>query len=182
MPLTEVLAAFRPAFGGVTWKRAVPGLLADPDSAQVVELLRAELVLHGGFAEPILVDPAAREILDGMHRIAAAVLNEHDALDLTDSEADLPEKRLVLATLKVPGLSSGAVDRLARALRSFPFAGGWTTCGMLFPGTDQVSGWWRCPAGEDAPLGQELVNRATRAGVPVSLVSITGVDEPDDGE
>ncbi|GAA4608811.1 hypothetical protein GCM10023107_88490 [Actinoplanes octamycinicus] len=182
MPLTEVLAAFRPAFGGVTWKRAIPGILADPDSAQVVELLRAELVLHGGFAEPILVDPGAREILDGMHRIAAAVLTEHDALDLTDTEADLPEKRLVLATLGVAAMSSGAVDRLARALRSFPLAGGWTTCGMLFPGDDQVSGWWRCPPGQDTTLGAELVVRATRAGVPVSLISITGVDEPDEPE
>ncbi|WP_189335640.1 hypothetical protein [Actinoplanes ianthinogenes] len=182
MPLSEVLAAFPPTFGGATWKRAIPGILADPDSAQVVELLRAELVLHGGFTEPILVDARAREILDGMHRIAAAVLNEHDTLDLTEDEADLPEKRLVLATLAVPAMSSAAVDRLARALRSFPFAGGWTTCGMLFPGSDQVSGWWRCPPGQDTTLGAELVARATRAGVPVSLISITGVDEPENPE
>jgi hypothetical protein len=179
MPLTEVLAAFRPAAGGDTWKRAIPGMLSDPHSAQVVELLRAELTRHGSFTEPILVEVTHREVLDGMHRIAAAVLSKLDQLDVTDSPADLPEKRLVLAELGVALMSSAVVDRLARALRSFPFAGGWTNCDVLFPGEDQVSGWWHCPAGQDAALGDELVARAAKAGVPASLNAITEVGQAD---
>ncbi|TWG12354.1 hypothetical protein FHX34_105221 [Actinoplanes teichomyceticus] len=181
MSPAEVLATYRPAFGGPGWKRAIRGLLADPGSAQRVELLRVELVRHGGFAEPIVVEPARREILDGMHRIAAAVLSEHDTLEVADSYADLPDRRRVQVVLGAgTAVGSWAVDRVAGALRSFPFAGGWTTCAGLFPGEREIVGWWHCPAGRDEALGAELIGRAARAGVRLTLGPITAIDDSDD--
>jgi hypothetical protein len=176
MPLAEILSAYRPAFGGETWKRAIPGLLADADDARIIELLRAELAVHGDFREPIVVDPGGGDILDGMHRIAAAALSEHDGLHVTDDYQDLPEKRRVQVVLDAGVVTAGVVDRLTRVLGSFPFAGDWTNCELLLPGDDQVTGWWHCPPGLDDRLGEELVDRAAAAGVRLSLVSISDVD------
>jgi hypothetical protein len=173
MSLAEVLATYRPAFGGETWETAIPDLLADADSAQRVDLLRAELVLTSGFTEPIVVDPQARELLDGMHRVAAALLSRHDWVDVADDVADLPEKRRVRVELGADPMSSAIVDRLDRVLRSFPFGGGWSTCDVLLPGDGQISGWWVCPAGLDEALGAELVERASREGIRLRLLSIT---------
>ncbi|MFC3990079.1 hypothetical protein [Actinoplanes siamensis] len=176
MPLPEILATYRPPAGGDTWERAIPDLLADPDDARVVELLRAELAAYGDFREPIVVEPAERDILDGLHRIVAAVLTEHAALDVADTYEDLPERRRIRVVLAVPGLTSAAVDRLATVLRSFPLAGDWTTCDLLLPGDGQVTGWWTCPAGLDERLGAELASRATEAGLRLSLLAISDVD------
>src|SRR4051812_33634796 len=122
MPLTEILAAFRPPAGGETWRTAIPDLLADPDDARIVELLRAELSAHGDFREPIVVEPEDRDVLNGLHRIVAAVLSEHEALDVADTYDDLPEKRRVQVVLAAVPVSSALVDRLTRVLFSFPFA------------------------------------------------------------
>ncbi|KUL23702.1 ParB N-terminal domain-containing protein [Actinoplanes awajinensis] len=178
MTLAEVLATYRPSVGGDTWKSAIPDLLADADSAQCVELLRSELVVNGGFAQPILVDPEAREILDGMHRIAAALRNRHDWLKVADSPSDLPDPRRVQATLGAAAVTSTLVDRLARVLRSFPFPGGWTNCDGLFPGDVTVTGWWQCPEGFDAELASELIARAAADGIELVLLSLTPLDDP----
>src|SRR4051794_32613762 len=99
MPLREVLATYRPPVGGETWKKAIPDLLADADDARIVDLLRAELQEHGDFREPIVVEPAEGDILDGLHRIVAAVLSGHDALDVADTYEDLPPKRRIQIVL-----------------------------------------------------------------------------------
>ncbi|WP_436534092.1 hypothetical protein [Actinoplanes sp. HUAS TT8] len=171
MPLTEILATYRPPAGGDTWKRAIPDLLADPDDARIVDLLRAELVAHGDFREPIVVEPQERDVLNGLHRIAAALLSKQEALDVTDTYDDLPEKRRVAIALAGP-VTAALVDRLTKVLFSFPFEGGWTNCDMLFPGDDRVTGWWHCPAGLDERLGEELVSRAAAAGIRLRVVAI----------
>lgn len=176
MPITEILATYRPPAGGDTWKRAIPDLLADPDDARVVDLLRAELVAHGDFREPIVVEPAEGDVLNGLHRIVAAVLSKHEALDVTDTYDDLPEKRRIAIGLRVAPVTAALVDRLTKVLFSFPFEGGWTNCDLLFPGDDEVTGWWHCPAGLDERLGEELVTRAAGAGIGLSVVSIVPAD------
>ncbi|AEV85329.1 hypothetical protein ACWT_4309 [Actinoplanes sp. SE50] len=179
--LAEILSFYRPAVGGDTWEQAIPDLLADPDDARIVDLLRSELVAHGDFAEPIVVDQQDRDILNGMHRIAAAVLNRQSALDVADTYADLPEKRRVLVVLGAEALSAAVVDRLTKVLWSFPFAGGWTNCDVMFPGDGRVSGWWHCPDGRDRALGDELVIRAAEAGIRLTVESITEVTGADPG-
>jgi hypothetical protein len=176
MPLAEILSAYRPAFGGETWARAIPDMLSDADDARIVELLRAELTAHGDFREPIVVEPGERDVLDGMHRIVAAALSEHDALHVTDDYLDLPEKRRVQVVLAAAAVTSAVVDRLAKVLGSFPFAGTWTNCDLMLPGADQVTGWWHCPPGLDDRLGEELVNRAAEAGFRLSLFSVSAVE------
>ncbi|SNS25446.1 hypothetical protein SAMN06264365_112179 [Actinoplanes regularis] len=177
MPLQEILATYRPPVGGDTWKEAIPDLLADPDDARIVELLRAELTRHGDFREPIVVEPQDRDILNGLHRIAAAVLHEHDGLDVTDTFDDLPPRRRVVVVLAAGAVNSTVVDRLTKILWSFPFAGGWTNCDLMFPGDAEVTGWWHCPEGLDAALGDELVVRAADEGIRLRLISVTDVDE-----
>ncbi|WP_221320484.1 hypothetical protein [Actinoplanes sp. L3-i22] len=173
MPLSEVLATYRPPVGGDTWKRAIPDLLADPDDARIVDLLRAELLEHGDFREPIVVEPAEGDVLNGLHRIVAAVLSEHAALDVADTYEDLPEKRRIQIGLAARPVTSALVDRLTKVLFSFPFAGGWTNCDLLFPGDDELTGWWNCPAGLDEALGAELVGRAAAAGIRLTVISIS---------
>jgi hypothetical protein len=176
MPLREILATYRPPAGGETWKRAIPDLLADPGDARIVDLLRAELVAHGDFREPIVVEPAEGDVLNGLHRIVAAVLSEQESMDVADTYDDLPEKRRIAIVLRAVPVTGALVDRLAKVLSSFPFEGGWTNCDLLFPGDDEVTGWWHCPAGLDERLGEELVARAAAAGIGVSVVSIAPAD------
>jgi hypothetical protein len=176
MPLREVLATYRPPVGGDTWKKAIPDLLADADDARIVDLLRAELQEHGDFREPIVVEPAERDVLNGLHRIVAAVLSEHGALDVADTYEDLPQKRRIQIVLAARPVTAALVDRLTKVLFSFPFGGGWTNCDLLFPGDADLTGWWNCPAGLDERLGEELIGRAAAAGIRLTVVSIDPAD------
>ncbi|MFI1991860.1 hypothetical protein [Actinoplanes sp. NPDC020271] len=176
MPLSEILAMYRPPAGGERWKRAIPDLLADPDDARIVDLLRAELVAHGDFREPIVVEPGEGDVLDGLHRIVAAVLSKQEAMDVTDTYDDLPRKRRIAIVLRAIPVTAALVDRLTKVLFSFPFEGGWTNCDLLLPGDDEVTGWWHCPAGLDERLGEELVARAAASGVGLGVLSIAPAD------
>lgn len=83
MPLVDFLERFEPGYGH-DWPSAIDGLLFDPDDAEIITALVAELTGRG-FDQPPQVeyDPEPR-VVNGMHRIVAHIVAGVDLIEVTD--------------------------------------------------------------------------------------------------
>ncbi len=79
---------YAPAYGPSSWPESIAELLRDSSDLEVVMQLVADLRADGRFRQPIVVDVEERQVLNGMHRIAAAHLAEVPTIEVDTEHVD----------------------------------------------------------------------------------------------
>jgi hypothetical protein len=134
MPLAEFLARFAPADDWYeSWDDAVATLLDRGDDRSVAEWLRAELAAHGDFRAPVRVDLDEGFVMNGMHRVVAAILEESATIAFCAGDSPGTSYNVIVratsSSKDIPATEDG--EGLFTALRSFPVPDGWVTCDGL---------------------------------------------------
>lgn len=130
MPLDELLSKYAPVYPeGSSWDRTIDYLLSFPeDNAVITELMR-QAEEQGGFREPVTLesDEDFREnnadlvkdgeapmpypqVVDGTHRVCAAILGGHDEVLVRFSRADSFSEEEYDGRVVITDIATSAVD------------------------------------------------------------------------
>lgn len=181
VPTQVFLERYAPAYPeGVTWTEAIASLLASDADADVVTSLRADLRAWGRFRNPVRVDTDELEVADGMHRVAATVLESMVSIRVApagfvsdDAQVDL-EYRIVIKDktgMTAPTWDEFSMDAAFGWLRSLPLGDRWATCPSMGFGDGTLSGTWFTPTHLLGSLPAALEDRARR-GLGWELIQI----------
>ena len=177
VPLRELLGHARPAYGARTWPAALEVLSRDPSWRRVVADLVDQMRDGQRLRQPVRVQfRRGRQLLDGMHRIAAHVrAGAPTILASTRFPSAVPETVEVSATLTRTEPGGGDVDAvdLWEPLTSLPVGGDWANTDGLGMVGDVATAAWHLPHSRRHDLLEALDARARETGCVLTVHAVT---------
>jgi hypothetical protein len=178
-----------PAYGGTTWEDVDASMSSSPSDQDRIAHLERILREEGAFVDPVVLDPTDRSVLDGMHRVVAA-LRADVAIDVAFShgpECPVTELRDVRFRFEIVDESAAlawaegdepvALSAAVNALSSIHHDDGWIDA-PVFSGRDgEMDATWSPRAGSRMPddhrLTEVLIARAAEAGLRLTVLEIS---------